>query len=222
MSVISHAQSGEDLHLAHLVEDMRNTSYIDVGCLWPREHSNSYFFYERGGSGLCIDANPTVEGDFVSLRPRDVFLNCGIGEEPGELTYHFFRNPVFNTFSPDIAAKRQAEAARNAVSHPNGRTLVKKESIPVITLDTAIERAKPNFLDRDQIDFLSIDIEGFELAALRGFSFRPRPRVIVIEDLSRRTEPAEVMKLVISKHLVHQGYAITGFLGHNLYFGDAS
>lgn len=222
MSITSYSQSGEDLQLAYLLGSVNDTSYIDVGCLWPKEHSNSFFFYERGGSGLCIDPNPTVEQDFTAARPRDVFVNCGLGQEPGLLTYHVFRNPVFNTFSPDIAAKRQAQAARQGGPHPNGRTRVKKVDIPLTTLDIAIETAKPALLDRKWIDFLSVDVEGFELAVLRGFRFHPRPKVILVEDLSRHDDTAGLAQLPVSAHLIRHGYVLAGFLGHNLYFRDTS
>lgn len=218
MSVVSYAQSGEDLQLAHLLGSVSEVSYIDVGCLWPRDHSNSFYFYERGGSGLCIDANPAVEAEFNAERPRDTFLSSGLGQEAGRLVYHTFRNPVFNTFSAEIAAKRQAQGERDGASLPSGRTLVEMVDVPIMTLDMAIQTEKPAYLDREWIDFLSIDVEGFELAVLRGFSFRPRPRVVLIEDLSRRDGVADLSQLPISAHLSRHGYSLAGFLGHNFYF----
>src|SRR5208337_2713547 len=33
-------------------------TYLDIGAAHPVQHSNTYFFYERGWSGLCVEPNP--------------------------------------------------------------------------------------------------------------------------------------------------------------------
>lgn len=221
MNVVSYAQTGEDLQLAYLLGSVRGKTYIDIGCLWPKEHSNSFFFYERGGSGLCVDANPTLEDDFLKTRPRDVFVNSALGEQSGSLTYHVFRNPVFNTFSADIAAKRQAQAEAEE-GQVSGRALIETVDIPVTTLDEVVQTAMPGLLEQERIDFLSIDVEGFELEVLRGFSFHPRPQVILAEELLRRDQTTSFEALPLASHLFERGYALAGYLGHNLYFRDES
>src|SRR5439155_2059126 len=50
--------------------------------------------------------------------------------------------------------------------------------VPVRTLDSILAEA-----GLDRVDFLSVDVEGAELAVLRGFSIaRYRPRLILVED----------------------------------------
>jgi len=56
--VKSYSQVGEDLQIAYFIGKKEDVRYIDVGCLWPVRHSNTYFFYERGGSGLCVNVGP--------------------------------------------------------------------------------------------------------------------------------------------------------------------
>src|SRR4051794_20737520 len=101
MGTTSYSQVGEDLQIAFFLGNSDNVHYIDVGCLWPEKHSNSYYFYRRGGRGLCVDPNPTVADEYRDKRPRDIFVNCGVGSEPAKLTYHMHANPVFNTFSDE-------------------------------------------------------------------------------------------------------------------------
>src|SRR3954454_16855431 len=100
----SYAQCGQDLLIAYFLDDGPAT-YVDIGCLWPQNGSNTYYFYERGGRGVCIDANPEVREEFEAARPRDRFVHTGVSNAPGELTYYMHRLPVFNTFDPGVAAR---------------------------------------------------------------------------------------------------------------------
>jgi len=218
LTITSHSQSGEDLQIAYLLGGLKDFTYIDVGCLWPRLHSNSYLFYQHGGSGLCVDPNPDVEDEFRSQRPRDTFLHRGIASAPGTLDYHRFGNPVFNTFSPDVARRRQQDAARHKGSRRRGRTLLETVSVPVTTLDAAIRERMPTLLDREVIDFLTIDVEGFEMEVFAGFSFKPLPKVIVVEHSWRRHSPGSPADTELGRHMVRRGYRLAGFMGHNLYF----
>jgi FkbM family methyltransferase len=222
LGTASYAQNGEDLQIAYYVGRERIT-YIDIGCLWPRRHSNSYFFYERGGAGLCIDANPTVAEEHHRERPRDIFLNCGIAAADGAMTYYMHKNPVFNTFSAAHAAEL-AERAVVMASAPRreGRTLTGTMEIPIMTLDRALRSTE--FLARygERLDFLSIDVEGLELEVLAGFSFQaPRPRLVVVEEVRRgsqvRLAPEE---LPIAQLLKTHHYWLAGRSGVNLYFLD--
>lgn len=221
MPVVSHAQNGEDLQIAYYVGAKNGATYIDVGCLWPQEHSNSYFFYERNGHGLCIDPNPTVAPSWAVERPRDVFLNCGIASARAELPYYVHGNPVFNTFSPKLSEERSAEAERRKGSQRAGRLLTEIRPIPVMTLDEAVEQA--GAVDRfdGQLDFLSIDAEGFELDVINGFSFGElRPKLVVAEHVRRRSErrPPEDAPLV--QAIVAHGYWLVGSTGHDVYLLD--
>src|SRR5260221_14369049 len=66
---------------------MERGFYVDVGCFHPIKWSNTYMFYLDHWRGICIDPN----SDFVPLwshfRPHDRFLNIGISETQGEVSY---------------------------------------------------------------------------------------------------------------------------------------
>ena len=216
MGVVSHSQVGEDLQIAYFLGTREQVTYIDIGCLWPVELSNTYFFYERGGHGLCIDANPAIAKEWGEQRPRDVFLNVGIGAAPGELKYHTFVNPVFNTFSRSRAKQVQRRAAGR-----KGRESAGSMRIAVITLDEAIRRT--GFADRceGELGFLSVDVEGLEAEVLEGFSFDSlRPKLVVSEYIRRRGERDSPEEAPISQRLSALGYELGGYTGHDLYFVD--
>jgi FkbM family methyltransferase len=220
--VISHSQNGEDLQIAYYL-GREHVTYVDVGCLWPRDFSNSYFFYERGGYGLCIDANPTVAEEHIKQRPRDTFLNCGVAATAGAMTYYMHENPVFNTFSAEHAAALAERVAEMEDSpQRKGRTLIETAEIPVMTLDEAV--ISTGFAARcgGHVDFLSIDVEGLELEVLAGFGFHElRPRLVVVEDV-RRGSAARLApdQLPIAEALKTHRYWLAGRSGINLYFMD--
>lgn len=218
---MSYAQTGEDLQIAYFVGRNTNVTYIDVGCLWPQEHSNSYLFYERGGSGLCIEPNPTVIDDFRKQRPRDIVLNCGISSQTGRLPYYIHGNPVFNTFSAEVAAEVARDAETREGSQREGRTLIDTIDVPVKTLDNAVEDLAFADVCDGKIDFLSVDVEGLELEVVTGFSFEVvRPRVVVVEHIRRRKEPRRPEDVPVAKALAVHGYWLAGYTGHDLYFLD--
>ncbi|UGS38806.1 FkbM family methyltransferase [Capillimicrobium parvum] len=215
MAVKSYSQVGEDLQIAYFIGRGADVRYIDVGCLWPVQHSNSYYFYERGGSGLCIDPNPTVGDEYRETRPRDVFVNCGIGAEAGMMTYVMHENPVFNTFS----TQRAAEVARKAEKRPGGRTMTGTVEVAIKPLAQVV--AETGFAERveGRVDFLSIDVEGFELDVIRGFDFGVlRPKLIVTEHLRGKADAVEDAEIV--KVMAGHGYWVGGYTGHDLYFLD--
>ena len=223
VGVTSYAQNGEDLQIAHYVGGRERVTYIDVGCLWPRHFSNSYFFYERGGHGLCIDANPTVAEGYMRVRPRDLFLNCGVAAERGTMTYYMHESPVFNTFSAEHAAELAKRlAATGDPPQREGRTLIGTVEVPTMTLDEAVQSTGFAARCGGRVDFLSVDVEGLELQVLSGFSFQElRPRVVVIEDFRRGAEarmPPEELELTHTMK-AHR-YWLAGRAGVNLYFTD--
>ncbi|MGC1851317.1 MAG: FkbM family methyltransferase [Solirubrobacterales bacterium] len=208
----SYSQVGEDLLIAYLLGTTKGLSYIDVGCLWPMEHSNTYLFYAENGSGLCIDANPEVAADYETQRPRDTFLNAAIGAARGTMSYYMFKGPGFNTFSSDRAERVMSRAHQSP-----GRALRKEVTVPVVTLDEALEMADVPTRDDGRVDFLSVDVEGLELDVLRGFSFEPKPRLVVCEQLRRRgVLSSDSQKL--NRLLEERGYWQAAYTGHDVFF----
>lgn len=216
MALTSYAQTGEDLQIAYLLGERRNITYIDVGCLWPVEHSNTYFFYERGGHGLCIDPNPTVAAEFRERRPRDVFLTCAISTEPGRAEYFMHENPVFNTLSP----QRAEDVRRKAKGRP-GRQVVDRIETDVLTLDEAVVAADFETRCPSGLDVLSIDVEGLEKQVVESYSFTPlRPRLVVFEHLRRGRAEPQLDEHPVVRLLRARNYFLAAWTGHDVYMMD--
>ncbi len=173
---ISFAQDGEDLIAWRLLHELGIPlpRYLDIGANDPEHLSNTALFHLLGATGVNIEPEPALHAQLVRCRPRDLNLNLGIGPANGVLTFHRMDNPSLSTFSA-------AEAER--LIRDEGVTLRDRISIPVRRIREVLEEQK------FQPDFMSIDVEGSELAILESYDWdQHRPGVICVETVgySRR------------------------------------
>lgn len=196
---ISHAQEGEDLALLRYFRNRQGGFYVDVGAHHPMRFSNTWAFYQRGWSGINIDPLPGTADVFSRLRPRDVTLETGVSDQAGELLYHRFHEPAYNTFSSTVAQAAEAKGAKPLC------TL----RIPVDTLTSILDRHLP---PGRGIDFLTIDVEGLDEAVLRSLDFtKYRPEVLVVEMIGADLEEALSTGIYqLLRGLGYRAYAKTG------------
>lgn len=207
---VSYSQVAEDLLIAHLLGKTENVRYLDIGCLWPVRFSNTYLFYRHDGLGVCVDPNPDAARSYAEERPRDIFVSCGVGSQAGELCYHRFERPVFNTFSPERA--REMVASRRP-----GRKLIDRMQVPVRPLTQILQDVGYEQRFPEGFDFMSIDVEGFEMEVLSSMDFeRVRPRLICCETqvVNRSMTDNPIIQFLESK-----GYALRAFTGHDVFMG---
>ncbi len=199
----SYSQSGEDEAIDELLNRKSRGFYVDVGANHPSRFSNTKRFYLRGWRGINIEPNAVALERFVAARPRDVNLNVGVGDSEGQMTFYRFRPDTLSTFS-------QAEAQRYV---SEGFPLEQEVQVPVLPLRTILER----HAGQEQIDFISIDTEGFDLQVLRSNDWRRfRPSIICIETaaLSLR-EKASSDREAIGAFLQDAGYDLVSDNGLN-------
>jgi FkbM family methyltransferase len=167
LRMISYAQNAEDVVLERLFHDQPTGFYVDVGANDPVRLSLTKHFSLRGWRGINIEPGQAAFERLRADRVRDVNLNVGVGSAAGELTlFNCPDNDALSTFS-----REQAEIYRR-----EGNRLIERR-VPIRTLGDILQSYAP-----EQIDFLSIDVEGFETEVLQGVDLaRWRPRVMVIE-----------------------------------------
>ncbi len=194
--LVSYAQNREDLYLWALIGYRTPGFYVDVGCNHERLHSVTRLFYERGWSGINIDANPLMEREYA-VRDRDVFVASGVGQTAGEMVFRQYqRQDGLSTFDDDVKESYVEQGHRFT-----------DVVMPVRALAEILSNASIT-----DVDFLKIDVEGLEAVVLRGLDLAVvRPAVIVVE-ASRLGECNEV--------LFPAGYRIEFFDGLNTYYVD--
>jgi FkbM family methyltransferase len=160
------------------------------------------WFYDLGWSGLNIEPNKQLFDRLAADRPRDINLDCGVGATVSEAT--FFEPRVGELSSFDA---RVRDNARNSGIPGSTRT------VAVMPLTDLIKLHCPS---RD-IDFLKIDVEGWEFEVLKGLDLRRyRPIIILIEATVPQTKVASYMEW--EPGILSADYSFVYFDGVNRFY----
>ncbi|HEY8688009.1 MAG TPA: FkbM family methyltransferase [Chitinophagaceae bacterium] len=172
---VSYAQAGEDIVINYLFNsvNIQKPSYLEIGTNQPVMCNNTYFFYNKGCRGVCIEPDTEMYKIIKKKRPGDIVLNIGIGiSEIKEASFYLFPGLLngWSTFSESEAMIREKESGIKS----------EKKIIPLKNINTIIEE---NF--NPCPNYISIDVEGLDLEILQSLDFnRFRPEVICVETIS--------------------------------------
>lgn len=194
-SLQSYSQEGEDMILWRLFENQATGFYVDVGAHHPKRFSNTYFFYKKGWRGINIDAMPNSMNLFNKIRARDINIEKPVSEKKQVLTYYAFNEPALNGFSKELSEERNGK----------GNYFIKfTKDIETATLEEILDNNLPK---NQQIDFLSIDVEGLDFMVLKSNNFdKYKPKVILIEILGSSLNDIESNE--ITRYLRNQEYIV--------------
>jgi len=165
--MISYAQNFEDVMLERVFKDKRDGFYIDVGASHPIRQSVTCHFYEKGWHGINVEPEPQSFALLAHHRPRDINLNVALGDEEGRRGLYL--GGPFSTLDMNTAQ-----------THASVGVMAGNREIPVsiTTLAQICDRCCGGI----DIDFLKIDVEGWEPQVIHGANWeRYRPRVVLVE-----------------------------------------
>lgn len=77
----SYAQMGEDLVCDHYLGEKDKGVYCDIGAYEPMFLSNTYLFYKRGWTGVCVEPNAFKIDKWRVERPNDKFFQEACGDK---------------------------------------------------------------------------------------------------------------------------------------------
>ena len=165
----SYSQYGEDLVIDGILGCKANGFFIDIGANDPMILNNTKRFYDRGWSGINIEPDPRAFNKIIQERPLNINLNIGIGPSNEISPFYLLSADTLSSF--DIH-----DAKRNCrIHHEKIIETVNIHMHPLV--DVFCQYVK----DSD-VDFMSIDAEGFEMAILKSNDWeRFRPKLILIE-----------------------------------------
>ena len=148
-----YSQFNEEVIIRHFFGDRRDGFYLDVGCASAVESSTTYYLEEHlGWTGIGIDALDGYKASWDEKRPKSKFVSYAISDHTGD-TITFYEAGGISSVREDWAPKFGQKG--------------KPIEVLTITLNDLLEE-----LGVKKIDFMSMDIEGAEPAALAGFDIR--------------------------------------------------
>lgn len=172
--LFAFSQEGEDLLINRILNNKSEGFFIDIGAHHPIRFSNTYFFYRKGWRGINVDAMPGAMKAFEQFRPEDTNIEAAVSNKAEQLTYFRFNEPALNTFVESEALKKDGL---------QGYRIEERISIQTTTLAELISKYLP---EGKEVDFLTIDVEGLDLAVLESNDWsRVKPKLIVVEDLTK-------------------------------------
>lgn len=165
----TYSQYNEDLFINLLFEGKNNGFFVDVGANDPVIMSNTKKFVDKGWRGINIEPNPELYEKLKENRPNDINLNIGISPESGQLTFYEMTADTLSSFNKEVALK---------LGKKFNAQIKSEKLIEVEPLKNIFQK----YLNNDEIDFMSVDVEGYDLKVLQSNDWdKYRPKAILVE-----------------------------------------
>ena len=210
---ISYSYGGIDSLVLNIFKNKKKGFYVDLGCGNPIKNNNTYQLYKNfNWSGINIDLDKDNIKLFEISRPLDENITAAVSDGFKETNLFFYHSKsTLNTISRKNVDYQKAKISKSL-------------KVNTVTLNSILEKSKFNI---QEIDFLSIDVEGSELPIIKNIDFKKyKIKVIVVEylDLSlpaleiKNIKIENIIKSELYQFMISKNYTLANVLHSDLVF----
>lgn len=210
---VSYSQCGEDLIVHFLLNWMQlpTIRYLDLGANDPVKFNNTYLLYTLGHRGVLVEADQDLAKKIRDIRPEDTCVAKAV-------TVTSDKQVEFYKMSADTLSTTQSETAER-YERETEHQLSLKMTIEACHINTLLEE----HFGQKAPDFVSLDVEGLDLALIRAWNFeRWRPAVFCIETLTYTQNQTAIKIREIFETMEKAGYQVYADTYINTIFLDRS
>tara|TARA_B100000963_G_C22407115_1_gene571522 strand:- start:12 stop:734 length:723 start_codon:yes stop_codon:yes gene_type:complete len=193
---------GEDLFVNNYFSGVRKGFYLDIGCNQPKINSLTYSLHKKGWKGLNCDISERCIKLYKFFRKDDVNLNIAVGPVEKKVnSFIFYENCTMNTVDEDF----KKHTFKSVNKEPEIR-VIEQKTLNQILIENNVK----------VIDYLNIDVEGYEINVLKGFSIKKySPKLISIEIHDTQCPPE---KNQIYQYFMRNNYTLVSIYGWTYFF----
>ena len=189
-----------------------NGFFIEAGANDGYSQSNTYFLENsRNWKGILVEGIPELYEKAKKQRAQsDVYNYALVSNEFSDNSVVMHYAHLMSTVEGALKTKEEQE--RHITAGVEVQNLEKSYSItvPVRTLESILDDCR----DLPEIDFFSLDVEGYELEVLKGLNLsKYRPKYLLVE--ARFFDE-------VNAHLVANNYTMIDKLSHHDYLYRAN
>jgi len=153
------SQYGQDRFILDIYKD-RVGFFIEAGAHNGVFQSNTYPLEQKGWKGLLVEPNPIFRDNLKLTRPGSIIEECAL------VSFDYKEATIKGSFFNDDPSGGCTESHNTTIE------------VPAKTLTSLLKKHNIN-----EIDFFSLDVEGFEIEVLKGLDFnRYSPKYILFEE----------------------------------------
>ena len=189
-----YAEFGTDKYIIENYFANKNDGImVEVGAALPESISTSKAFKEKGWRCINVEPNPYFAEEHRKVG-NEIYEVALSNEAKDNVWFNICRHPSLKDQKTEGMCVSSIAGKFLSKIPPDwgGLPYIEKIRVKVITLNQLLES-----LNINEIDFVSIDVEGWELEVMMGFDVNKyNPKIILLENLDHLSSYYNYMKSV--------------------------